>query len=216
MNYVFIAACALAFVYQLTLQDAVSELIDTFGFVPLELTRAIEGEREMGPVVLTMFVSMFLHGGWFHIIGNLLYLRVFGDNVEDRFGHVGFALFYVASGMVGALAQCAFDPESPTPMIGASGAVAGILGAYIVMFPKARILTLFPVIIVLTFIEVPAFIFLGIWAIQQFLNGYLTLEGHAQGAGGGIAWFAHAGGFTLGMVAGTVTRLIRRRRRRRS
>jgi membrane associated rhomboid family serine protease len=161
-----------------------------------------------------MLTATFLHGGWFHVVGNLLYLRVFGDNVEDRLGHLGFLLFYFGSAAAGATAQAIVAPTSTVPMIGASGAIAGVLGAYIVLFPRARILTLFPIVIVLTFIEVPAVLFLGIWALQQFLNGFLVVTAPSA-ADGGIAWFAHIGGFGLGIGVGLLRRLIGRVERRR-
>ncbi|MFO0724995.1 MAG: rhomboid family intramembrane serine protease [Myxococcota bacterium] len=212
MTYGLIALTVLAFGYQITHADEIDPLVRAFGFVPARLTAAADrGDGSLPAVLLTMVTSTFLHGGWFHIIGNLLYLRVFGDNVEDRIGHVGFFLFYFASAAAGATAQAIIAPTSTTPMIGASGAIAGVLGAYIVMFPRARILTLFPIFILLTFIEVPAFFFLGIWALQQFLNGFLVVTSPA-GGDGGIAWFAHIGGFALGVVVGGLARTVKRRR----
>lgn len=198
------------FLLQLTAAD-VDLLIRTHGFVPSAVTDALGAgdDDALALAALGVLTSMFLHGGWFHIFGNLLYLRVFGDNVEDRMGHLGFLLFYLASGFAGAAGQYVFDPQSSVPIVGASGAIAGVLGAYIVMFPKARVLTLFPVFVILTFIEVPAFVFLGIWALQQFLNGYLLVSTEAVGEG--VAWFAHIGGFALGVAMGLVSRLTRRR-----
>ncbi|MCC7385408.1 MAG: rhomboid family intramembrane serine protease [Deltaproteobacteria bacterium] len=219
VNYALLTACIVVFFFQLALGEQVEALVETYGFVPRDLSRLLAGDAKIEPELLatSLFTSMFLHGGWFHVIGNLLYLRVFGDNVEDRFGHLGFLLFYVASGLAAALGQYLIDPQSTVPMIGASGAIAGVLGAYIVMFPRARILTLFPVFIFLTFIEVPAFFFLGIWALQQFLNGYLSIAVSAQtGSGvGGIAWFAHIGGFVAGLIAGSLARALTPRARRR-
>lgn len=208
------AGCAAAFVYQLSLGPALEGLVMELGFVPARFTEALAGERPLELVLFTLASSAFLHGGWFHILGNLLYLRVFGDNVEDRLGHPLFILFYLVSAAAGCLAQWFFDPYSQVPMVGASGAIAGVLGAYIVMFPRARILTVFPVFIVLTFIEVPAFFFLGIWALQQFLNGFLALSQSTDQAGG-IAWFAHIGGFAVGLLGGVLGRALHRIRRRR-
>lgn len=212
LNYLLLVAIGAGFVYQLTLGDQVAGLVDSFGFVPARAAEAW-AKGELRPLAEAAFGAMFLHGGWFHVIGNLLYLRVFGDNVEDRLGHLGFLLLYLLAGLAGWAGQAAYDPHSTVPVIGASGAIAGVLGAYIVLFPSARIVTLFPVFIVLTFIEVPAFVFLGIWALQQLLNGYLAFSTAA--AGGGVAWFAHLGGFGIGLVAGSIGRLLRRRRRRR-
>jgi membrane associated rhomboid family serine protease len=218
VNYLLIGASIAVFLFELGLGPDVEAFVDTFSFKPVHLYDAIASRRgddfvAVGQQILT---SMFLHGGWFHVIGNVLYLRVFGDNVEDRFGHFGYLVFYLASGVAGALGQFYFDPTSSMPMIGASGAIAGVLGAYIVMFPKARILTLFPVFIFLTFIEVPAFAFLGIWALQQLLNGFLSIAAsqYSAQATGGVAWFAHIGGFLLGLLGGLVGRVLPSARRR--
>lgn len=212
VNFGLMGLVGLAFLFQLSVKD-VDDLVRTHGLIPADLDQALE----TGAVPLlwaqlqAILTSMFLHGGWFHVIGNLLYLRVFGDNVEDRFGHAVFLVFYLLSGIAGALAQYAFAPDSTTPVIGASGAIAGVLGAYIVMFPTAKVVTLFPIFIFLTFIEVPAVFFLGLWAAQQLLNGYLAL---GSDPAGGVAWFAHLGGFGLGLLAGGVYRSLRRTRRR--
>ena len=213
VNYALIGLCIVAFLFELSVADA-DALVRQYGMVPAELKLALErpNSPRFWEEMQAVLTSMFLHGGWFHIIGNLLYLRVFGDNVEDRFGHAMFLVFYLLSGVAGAAAQYAIDPDSTTPMIGASGAIAGVLGAYIVLFPTAKIVTLFPVFIFLTFIEVPALFFLGLWAAQQLLSGYasIALEESEQ-----IAWFAHLGGFALGLVAGAVFRIMKALRRRR-
>lgn len=213
MNYALLATLSAVFLFQVSLGKGVDALIRVYGFVPEEFQAALSDGRLEVIVekAATIFSSMFLHGGWFHIIGNLLYLRVFGENVEDRFGHVAFLFFYLASGAAGAVAHFAFEPGGVAPLIGASGAIAGVLGAYVVLFPSARVVTLFPIFIFLTFIEVPAVLFLGIWALQQFLNGYLAIGGST--AGGGVAWFAHIGGFTLGIACGLVYKVTHRPRR---
>jgi hypothetical protein len=213
VTYALIAACGVVFGYELSLGPKLEGFIDAQAFVPERLTAALAGEGSLLGAARRAVVSMFLHGGWFHVIGNLLYLRVFGDNIEDRMGPVRFLIFYLVSGVVGTLAHYAVVPNSDVPMVGASGAIAGVLGAYLVVFPSARIVTLFPVFIFLTFIEVPAFVFLGLWAAQQYLYGILTLEQGLAGAGG-VAWFAHLGGFVVGIGAGIWLRLKRRRRRR--
>lgn len=159
---------------------------------------------------LTIFTAMFLHGGWFHVIGNLLYLRVFGEVVEDRLGHAGFAAIYLLAGVGGAAAQAWVDPSSEVPIVGASGAIAGVLGAHMILLPRAKVLTLFPVFFVFAFIEVPALVFLGVWALQQLLNGYLVVNTTAVATN--IAWFAHLGGFACGVVVGIIARLTRLRR----
>ncbi|RNC67482.1 MAG: rhomboid family intramembrane serine protease [Desulfuromonadales bacterium] len=145
----------------------------------------------------TVFTSMFLHGNWLHIGSNMLYLWIFGNNVEDVLGRFRFVLFYFACGAVAALAQVVSAPGSNIPMVGASGAVAGVMGAYLLLFPKARILTLVPIIFFFTFIEVPAFIIIGYWALIQFLNANWLGGGELRG---GVAYFAHIGGFVAGVV----------------
>ena len=214
MTWGFLAINALVFLVQVSLVDGVQDVFETHGFVPARVGRVFASKDPAGLLELaqSILTSMFLHGGWVHVVGNLLYLRVFGDNVEDRFGSMQFAAFYVLAGVAGALGQYAADPTSSVPMIGASGAIAGVLGAYIVLFPTARIVTLFPVFIFLTFIEIPAVLFLGIWAAQQLLNGYLSLGPAAPTQ---VAWFAHLGGFAFGLSVGLLYQLTRGRSRRR-
>ncbi|HJL42822.1 MAG TPA: rhomboid family intramembrane serine protease [Myxococcales bacterium LLY-WYZ-16_1] len=208
VNWALMTACGLVFGFELSLGPEAGAFIRRYGFVPWDLTAALRsGPQAWGPVALDLLSSMFVHGGWLHVIGNLLYLRVFGDNVEDRLGRLGYLVFYLAAGVTGASAQYLTDPDSTTPMVGASGAIAGVLGAYVVLFPRARVVTLFPVFIFLTFIEVPAVFFVGIWAIQQLLYGWMALEGNASAAD--VAWFAHLGGFVVGLVVGTFRRFRR-------
>jgi membrane associated rhomboid family serine protease len=213
VTYALIAACGVVFGYELSLGPKLDRFIEAQAFVPQTLTAALAGKGSLLDPARRAVVSMFLHGGWFHVIGNLLYLRVFGDNIEDRMGPIRFLIFYVVAGLVGTLAHYAVVPDSGVPMVGASWAIAGVLGAYLVVFPSARIVTLFPVFIFLTFIEVPAFVFLGLWAAQQYLYGILTLEDGLAGVGG-VAWFAHLGGFAIGVGAGIWLRMRKRRRRR--
>jgi membrane associated rhomboid family serine protease len=155
-----------------------------------------------------IFTSMFLHGGFLHLGGNMLFLWIFGNNIEDYLGHVKFAIFYLACGAAGALAHIVLHASSPIPMIGASGAISGVLGAYFLLFPRAKVLTLVPIFFFLYFMEVPAFIFLGIYILLQVLNGMFNLSGGPASAQG-VAWLAHIGGF----VAGAVLLLIFRKRR---
>ena len=158
---------------------------------------------------IALLLSPFFHAGWAHIGGNLLYLRVFGDNVDDALGHVRYVLFFIVCCIAGNLAQFAFEPSSSRPIIGASGGIAGVLGFYITTFPRARVLTLFPALVVLMFIEVHASAFIGVWCLQQFLNGFLLVtDGTYQTD---IAWFAHIGGFSLGLVTAIVVRRKRKR-----
>src|SRR5947209_7213851 len=149
--------------------------------------------------VIGIFVSMFLHGGWLHLGGNMLYLWIFGDNIEDRLGHVRYLIFYLASGLAATLAHAAANPASRVPSIGASGAIAGVLGAYIVLFPKQRVTTLIPIFIFITVREIPAIFLLGFWIVMQLFFGAASMGGDLQRSGG-VAYFAHIGGFAAGMV----------------
>lgn len=206
MNYGLLAAIAAVFLYEASLGRDVATLVARHGFVPEQLKAALGVgtlDAFAGPAQRAL-TSLFLHGGWFHVLGNLLYLRVFGDNVEDRFGHVPYLAFFLLGGFAGVFGHYLSDPASAAPLVGASGAIAAVLGAYIVLFPLARVVTLFPIFIFLTFIEVPAVVFLGIWAAQQLLNGYLELQ---DGLQVGVAWFAHAGGFAFGALVATGYRL---------
>ncbi len=146
---------------------------------------------------LTILSSMFLHGGWSHLIGNMIFLWVFGDNIEDRFGPLGFLALYLLSGAVAGLTQVVFNPLSEVPIIGASGAISGIAGAYLLLFPKARIRVLFTVIIFWRVVEVRAAAFLIIWFLWQLIQGVVSLS---TTSGGGVAWFAHVGGFATGLI----------------
>jgi membrane associated rhomboid family serine protease len=148
-----------------------------------------------GHQVHTILTSMFLHGGWLHIIGNMLFLWVFGDNMEDEMGHLPFLAFYLASGVAAAGLQIAADPYSQVPMVGASGAIAGVLGGYLLMFPKARIDVLFIIVIIIKIFPIRAWIVLGIWFALQVVNGAIMPTD-----GGGVAYWAHAGGFAAGLL----------------
>lgn len=147
-----------------------------------------------------VFSSMFMHGGWLHLLSNLLFLWIFGDNVEDRMGHGRYLLFYLLCGVVAALAQVLSEPQSSVPMVGASGAIAGVLGAYIVMFPHSRVLTLVPLFVFFTFIEIPAAVLLGLWFLMQVLSGVGSMMVVQPEDMGGVAFWAHAGGFVSGML----------------
>jgi hypothetical protein len=146
---------------------------------------------------LTVLTSMFLHGGWLHLAGNMWYLWIFGDNVEDRLGHSRFLLFYLLAGIVAASLHCVFNPASQLPTVGASGAIAGVLGAYLVAFPHARVVTLVPLFPFFQVLALPAVLVLGLWILMQFFSGALSL---GSGTGGGVAWWAHIGGFVFGLV----------------
>jgi membrane associated rhomboid family serine protease len=149
---------------------------------------------QYGGRYLSVLTAMFLHGGWLHLIGNMLYLWIFGDNVEDRMGRVRFFVFYILCGVAASVGQALASPHSNVPTIGASGAIAGVLGAYFALFPRARVLTLIPIGIFIRVMELPAFFFLGFWFLLQFLYGSM-MRGE-----GGVAWWAHVGGFVAGFV----------------
>lgn len=190
-----IALNALAFFYQLSLGPMLGAFVQYWGMVPLRFAYAFAGMEPVAPTVATAFTSMFLHGGWVHLLGNLWYLWIFGDNVEDRLGHWRFLLFYLAGGLAAALAHMLFDLGSPVPTVGASGAIAAVLGAYAGMFPRARVVTLVPIFFFFQIIALPAMLVLGLWFVVQIFTGTLSI-----GAGGGVAWWAHIGGFVFGMA----------------
>ncbi len=182
----------LIFFYQLSLGRSEGEFILRMAAIPYEITRLTDIPPQAAlPVPLTLFSSMFLHGGFAHIAGNMLYLWIFGNNVEDELGHLRFLVFYLATGLAAALTHIVTDVSSPVPMIGASGAIAGVLGGYMMLFPRARVLTLFIFFFIPRLIWVPAVFFLGIWFLFQILG---------SSSGGGVAWFAHIGGFIAGLI----------------
>ncbi len=176
----------LAFLYELSLGPAANALVSVLGLIPATFAWT------------TVFTSMFLHGGFLHFAGNMLYLWIFGDNVEDRVGHGRFVAFYLLCGAAAALAQTAAAPESRVPMVGASGAIAGVMGAYFVLYPRSRVLTLLPIFIFWQIIEVPAIFFLGMWFLMQFLAGVGSIA-RTTGDLGGIAFWAHVAGFVAGI-----------------
>jgi membrane associated rhomboid family serine protease len=150
---------------------------------------------------VTVLTSMFLHGGFLHFAGNMWFLWIFGDNVEDRFGHARYAAFYLLCGVAAALAQTAMTPDSIYPMVGASGAIAGVMGAYLVMYPRSRIVTLLPLIIFFTVVEIPAIFFLGFWFLMQFVSGIGSVaEAGSRPSMGGVAFWAHVAGFAVGVL----------------
>ena len=183
--------------------SAANEVYRYFGIVPKEFVLAITQRWDLLPYnALTLFTSMFLHGGILHILGNMLYLAIFGNNVEDSFGHFRFLLFYLVSGLIAAAAQISYDPNSAIPMVGASGAVSGILGAYLVLFPFARVKTLLVIILYIKVVDIPAVFLLSAWFIMQVLFSYSE----------GVAWYAHIGGFIFGLVTARLLVLKKRAR----
>jgi len=208
--YALLALNIAIFLYEISLgEDALQQFFNTWAIVPAELTAslqtgAIAGEREW----ITLISSQFLHGGWLHVDVNMLYLWVFGNNIEDQLGALKFLLFYLACGALAGLTQWFFDPTSVVPTLGASGAIAGVMGAYIIRFPRARILTLVPLFIFLTTFRIPAFFFLGWWFVQQALYSAVSLGATADMGSGGVAYWAHAGGFVFGAVLGPLLGLF--------
>lgn len=200
MTWAIILANALVFAYELSLPPrALQALFFEFGIVPSRLLRPqglLPGVP--GPGYLSFLTSMFLHGGWAHIIGNMWFLHLFGDNVEDRMGHLRFLLFYLLSGLLAGIIHCWTNAHSALPTIGASGSIAGVMGAYLVLYPHSRIITLVPVLFYPVFFEIPAFLFLFFWFLTQLMNGSLALV--SREAFAGIAWWAHVGGFLAGIV----------------
>lgn len=192
VNWLIILTNAAAFYYELRIDPSgVNNFIGTWGLVPAQFW------AEPQIVWVTIFTSMFLHGGWFHIVSNMWILFIFGDNVEDRMGSGNYLVFYLLSGVAAALTQAFFLPKGSSPMIGASGAIAGVLAAYLVLFPRARILSLVPIFFIFTLIEIPAVLFLLFWFASQLFSGFLSLGG---ASGSGVAWWAHIGGFVFGLI----------------
>lgn len=174
-------------------------LFGIYGAVPVKLLSPTDLDHFLGGMV-SLFTSMFLHGGLLHIGSNMLYLWIFGDNVEDRLGHVRYLFFYIFCGLGAALTHITLSPHSAIPMIGASGAISGVLGAYLIAFPRVRVLTLIPIFFFFKLVELPAILVLGFWFGIQFLNAYYSLQSTGVGGAGGVAWFSHIGGFLLGIV----------------
>ena len=189
---------SLVFLYQATLPPPLlEEFVQRYALIPASFSW------------INVFTSMFLHAGWMHIIGNMLYLWIFGDNVEDRLGHIPFLLFYLASGCAAAMLQLMINPFTTVPMVGASGAIAGVMGAYFVLYPESRVLTAVFLFFFFDLIEIPAIFFLGIWFVMQVLSGVGSLG--LDTGGGGTAFWAHIGGFLVGAVVGVLVRINSRR-----
>ena len=196
INWILILINFLIFFYELKLiPSQLNQFFYHLGVIPAETIGVINGLNP--PVYLaTFFTAMFLHGGWVHLIGNMWFLWIFGDNVEDHLGHLRYLIFYLVTGIIGSIVFILATPVSKVPIIGASGAIAGILGGYIVSFPQARVLALVPVFFFLTLMEIPAVIFLALWFFIQLFNGAVSLGGLANP----VAWWAHVGGFLAGVL----------------
>ncbi|MGQ0587723.1 MAG: rhomboid family intramembrane serine protease [Gammaproteobacteria bacterium] len=196
VNYALIAGCVLVFLWQVSLGGRIEGAIYAYGLIPDVLLgdARLPPELRAVPAWATVFTSMFLHGGWMHLIGNMLYLWIFADNVEDRFGHGRFVVFYALCGIAAAMAQALPDPQSQVPMVGASGAISGVLGAYLLMFPRAHVLVLVPLGFLTQLVRLPALLVLGLWFAMQLLSEMLAPPG------AGVAFRAHIGGFVAGML----------------
>ncbi|MBF96822.1 MAG: hypothetical protein CFH34_00005 [Alphaproteobacteria bacterium MarineAlpha9_Bin4] len=185
-----------AFFYQISLTENDNyNLILKYGFKPEHFFSNNTLEHYNNSALLTIFTSMFLHGGIAHILGNMLFLWIYGNNIEDSMGHIKFLIFYILCGLAAAFLQAIVSPSSSIPMIGASGAVSGVLSAYFLLFPKARVLTLIILIFFITFIRVPAGILIGLWFLSQISNAYF-IDPNSPG----VAWYAHIGGFLMGLI----------------
>lgn len=204
LTWLLIAINVIVFLYEISLgESGFAEFTYRYGVVPGDLTGGdLTTSRELGGSagsLITPLSSMFMHGGWLHLIGNMWFLYIFGDNVEDTLGKPRFLLFYLAGGFAASLMQVAVDPSSAVPMVGASGAISAVLAGYVRLHPHARVLTLVPIFFFIQFIELPAFLFIFIWFGLQVLSGMSGLM-HGAGHGGGVAWWAHIGGFVAGFV----------------
>jgi membrane associated rhomboid family serine protease len=197
VTWALITACVLAFFWQQSLGGAVQSAVYAFGMIPAVLLdiKSLPPELDLLPAWMTVLTSMFLHGGWMHLIGNMLYLWIFGNNVEDAMGHGRFLAFYLLCGIIAALSQVAMNTASEVPMVGASGAISGVLGAYILLYPHARVLVLIPIIIIITTARIAAYWVLGFWFVMQLISTTAN-----AGQEGGVAFAAHIGGFVAGMV----------------
>jgi hypothetical protein len=223
VNYALIALTSLVFALQAA-SDPEGTLAERYGMIPARVVDpespvrlVIEAPDAFGrprrvlhepapsavPPWLTLLTCIVLHGGWLHFLGNMWFLHIFGDNVEDRLGHLGYLAFYAGTGVAASAVHLATDPSSPVPTIGASGAIAGVMGAYFLLYPHARVLTLIPIFIFIEILSLPAFFFLAIWFAFQFFQGTLSL---GSGLSGGVAWWAHIGGFAAGALVALALR----------
>jgi len=224
INIALIAANIAVFVYELSLGARITAFVGRFAMVPTAVTQALANVplASRGPAahriggalapLMTTVTSMFVHGGLLHVAGNMLYLFIFGAAVEYRMGASRYLIFYLAAGVAAALATVWITPESAVPVIGASGAIAGVLGAYFILYPRGRILTILPIFIFVQFIEIPAVIYLLFWFAIQLYAG--LEQGGRAGAMGGVAWWAHVGGFMFGVALAPMLAMNRPRRRR--
>ena len=209
--YALIAINVVVFLHQMTLGSGLDGFFQLYAVIPQELSASFEGVPINQPVpeILTLITSQFLHGGLAHIGGNMLFLWTFGDNIEHDLGHFKFLLFYLICGVLAGLTHWFFAMQSGVPTLGASGAIAGVMGAYLIKYPKAKILTFLPLFIIWTTVRIPAIYFLGFWFVQQAFSSVASL-GMEEAAG--VAYWAHAGGFVFGAILGPMFGLMSDRR----
>ena len=206
VNYFIVGLNVIVFLFEqwVAIQSprAYLALIYQFGVVPRDVTHALAGPGHfsLSAAFLPILTSMFVHGGWLHVIGNMWFLWIFGDNIEDYLGHFSYLLFYLVCGFAAAFTHIVLNVASVEPTVGASGAIAGVMGAYFLLYPKARVLTLVPLIFFFTFWWLPAWVMLGYWFVIQFFSGAATAAASAHQTSGGIAFWAHVGGFVAGMI----------------
>lgn len=219
VNYALIGVTSVVFFLQLTQDPSEPNLVEQYGMIPARVTHpnqpveipdvkvTPEGEQEIiyrpaapsaVPAWLTLLTCVFLHGGWMHFLGNMWFLYIFGDNVEDCFGHFQYLLFYLGWGVAASALHLVSGPDSPLPTIGASGAIAGVMGAYFLLYPRAMVLTLVPLFVIIYTAVLPAYLFLGVWFLIQLLQGTVSISGTLAS---GVAWWAHIGGFVAGLAS---------------
>ena len=206
--YALVALNVLVFIHEMSLGSQLNSFFQLFAVIPRELSASFAGNPPNQPVpeILTLITSQFLHGGLMHIGGNMLFLWTFGDNIEHDLGHFKFLLFYLTCGVLAGLTHWFFDMNSGVPTVGASGAIAGVMGAYLIKYPKAKIITLLPLGIIFTTVRIPALFFLGFWFMQQAISSVASLGATADM--GGVAYWAHAGGFIFGAILAPILGLF--------
>lgn len=197
VNITIIVLNLVIYVHEVLLEPyALNQFFYTYGLIPADVLNSFYTGAALTPMLVNLVTATFVHGGWLHVLGNMLFLWVFGDNVEDRLGHARYLLFYLLAGAAGGVAHIVTNSASTVPVVGASGAVAGVLGAYIIAFPRARILALVPLLIIFFLAEIPAIVFIAIWFVLQLFNGVASLGGTATT----VAYWAHVGGFVVGAL----------------
>ena len=202
VNISLIGINTLIFILEISISPtALERMFTNFGLVPARLHLEDPLALLSNPIILaTLITYLFLHGGWLHYLSNIWTLYIFGDNVEDRMGSARYLVFYLLIGVLSGLLQALFDPQSWTPMIGASGAIAGVLGAFFMLYPRARVFTLILVLIFPWFVQIPALVYLGVWFVLQLFSGIAALNLPSAASAGGVAWWAHIGGFVFGVL----------------